>query len=99
AWYANEKKDYPKQDLRKASIDYKQAIDNVNGSQPDMLAAAAAKIENFLNNQSLVVLFEFDGKKLLFAGDAQGGNWEYWLFKTKGPVKDPTQAGDIIEES
>jgi beta-lactamase superfamily II metal-dependent hydrolase len=98
-WNANEKKDYPKEDLRKFPIDYKQAIENVNGSQPDMLAAAAGKIENFLNNQSLVVLFEFEGKKLLFAGDAQGGNWEYWLFKTEGPVKDPTKAGDVIEAS
>jgi hypothetical protein len=98
-WNANQKKDYPKQDLRKHPIDYKEAMDNVDGSQPDMLAAAAGKIENFLNNQSLVVLFEFEGKKLLFAGDAQGGNWEYWLFKTEGPVKDPTKAGDVIEAS
>ena len=99
AWNANENKDYPKKDLRGFPIDYSQPIENVNNSQPDMLAAAAGKIENFLNNQSLVVLFEFDGKKLLFAGDAQGGNWEYWLFKTEGPVKDPTKAGDVIEAS
>lgn len=90
---------YPKTDLRNRPIDYKEFVEDVNKSQPDMLLAAAAKIENFLNNQSLVVLFEFDGKKLLFAGDAQGGNWEYWLFKTEEPLKDPTQAGDVIEES
>jgi hypothetical protein len=64
-----------------------------------MLVAAAGKIENFLNNQSLVVLFEYDDKKLLFAGDAQGGNWEYWLFKASEPMKDPTQAGDLVEAS
>jgi len=81
------------------SIDYNVIMDRVNNAQPDMLATAAAKIENFLNNQSLVVLFEFDEKKLLFAGDAQGGNWEYWLYKTEGPQKDPTEAGDIIETS
>ena len=98
-WNATQKRDYPKEDLRQFPIDYKQATENVNNSQPDMLAAAAGKIENFLNNQSLVVLFEFDGKKLLFAGDAQGGNWEYWLFKAEGPVKDPTKAGDVIEAS
>ena len=92
-------KDYPQRDLRDFPVDYKQFVADVDKSQPDMLLAAAGKIENFLNNQSLVVLFEFDGKKLLFAGDAQGGNWEYWLFKTEGPVKDPTKAGDIIEES
>jgi len=86
---------YPQQD----SIDYAKIMESVNNAQPDMLATASAKIENFLNNQSLVVLFEFDDKKLLFAGDAQGGNWEYWLYKTETPLKDPTDAGDIIEAS
>ena len=98
-WNANLNRDYPKRDLRAFGINYKQFINDVDNAQPDMLAAAAGKIENFLNNQSLVVLFEFDEKKLLFAGDAQGGNWEYWLYKAEGPVKDPTKAGDIIEES
>jgi len=84
---------------RKKRINYQEAINFVNKAQPDMLAVAAAKIENFLNNQSLVVLFEFGGKKLLFAGDAQGGNWEYWLFKTDAPQKDPTKAGEIVETS
>jgi beta-lactamase superfamily II metal-dependent hydrolase len=90
-----EAKDYPQQEALK----YDDIAQRVNTAQPDMLAAAAAKIENFLNNQSLVVLFEFDGKKLLFAGDAQGGNWEYWLYKIEAPLKDPTDAGDIVEAS
>jgi len=88
-------KDYPKQDKLK----YDEITQRVNTAQPDMLATAAAKIENFLNNQSLVVLFEFDGKKLLFAGDAQGGNWEYWLYQMEAPLKNPTDAGDIVEAS
>src|SRR5215216_7094887 len=98
-WTGDSKKHYPKQDIRGFPINYEQSIQDVNNAQPDMLVAAAGKIENFLNNQSLVVLFEFDGKKLLFAGDAQGGNWEYWLFKTEEPLKDPTKAGDVIEAS
>jgi hypothetical protein len=98
-WSATVEKDYPKKDVKDFDIDYKVFADNVNNSQPDMLVAAAAKIENFLNNQSLVVLFEFDGKKLLFAGDAQGGNWEYWLFKMNEPIKDPTKAGDLVDAS
>lgn len=98
-WTANLERDYRPQDLHGKEIRYDQAIKAVENSQPDMLAAAAAKIENFLNNQSLVVLFEFGGKKLLFAGDAQAGNWEYWLFKMSEPIKDPTKAGDIVEES
>jgi hypothetical protein len=98
-WTGDIEKQYPTKDVRGRTIKYNQCIKDVNKAQPDMLAAAASKIENFLNNQSLVVLFEFDGKKLLFAGDAQGGNWEYWLFKTEAPQKDPTKAGDIIETS
>ncbi len=86
---------YPQQD----SIDYAAIMERVNNSQPDMLVTASAKIENFLNNQSLVVLFEFDDKRLLFAGDAQGGNWEYWLYRMEAPLKDPTDAGEIIEAS
>jgi beta-lactamase superfamily II metal-dependent hydrolase len=90
---------YPPIDAREKQIEYDQFTQDVDKAQPDMLVAAASKIENFLNNQSLVVLFEFGGKRLLFAGDAQGGNWEYWLFKTDEPQKDPTKAGDIIEAS
>src|SRR5574338_421996 len=97
-WNASPK-DYPARDVRGREVDYSQFAAAVDKAQPDMLVAAAAKIENFLNNQSLVVLFEFDGKRLLFAGDAQGGNWEYWLFKTDEALKDPTKAGDVIETS
>lgn len=98
-WTANLEKEYKPVDLHGQPINYDKAITAVENSQPDMLAAAAAKIETFLNNQSLVVLFEFGGKKLLFAGDAQAGNWEYWLFKMSEPIKDPTKAGDVVEES
>jgi beta-lactamase superfamily II metal-dependent hydrolase len=48
--------------------------------QPDVLAATADKLDGTLNNQSLVVLFTCKGKKLLFVGDAQWGNWAYWLY-------------------
>jgi hypothetical protein len=99
-WLADEEREYAShnKDLE-YPIDYEQVKAVVEASQPDMLAAAAGKIETFLNNQSLVVLFEFGGKKLLFAGDAQAGNWEYWLYKMDGPIKDPTKAGEMVEAS
>src|SRR6202008_1805244 len=52
--------------------------------RPEPIAAltAAKLLDSFLNNQSLVILFTFKGKKLLFVGDAQAGNWEHWLFDT-----------------
>ncbi|MBN9089900.1 MAG: MBL fold metallo-hydrolase [Reyranella sp.] len=57
--------------------------------QPDVLAAAADKLDGTLNNQSLVVLFTCQGKKLLFVGDAQWGNWAYWLYGKAVAGKDP----------
>jgi hypothetical protein len=52
----------------------------IDSAQPDVLAAQATAADNTLNNQSLVILFSFDGKNLLFAGDAQWGNWEHFLY-------------------
>lgn len=58
----------------------KEIEKRVAAVQPDLLAAQAEAANNFLNNQSLVVLFTFAGKSLLFVGDAQWGNWANFLF-------------------
>ena len=58
--------------------------------QPIAALTAAKQLNAFLNNQSLVVLFTFKGKNLLFVGDAQAGNWEHWLFNTDAPDKSPS---------
>lgn len=60
---------------------------NIEDWQPDMLAAAAQRADNALNNQSLVVLFTLGGKTMLFSGDAQWGNWANFLFG--GPIGTP----------
>jgi hypothetical protein len=57
--------------------------------QPDALAATADKLDGTLNNQSLVVLFTCNGKKLLFVGDAQWGNWAHWLYGKAVSGADP----------
>jgi hypothetical protein len=62
-------------------------------SQPAAALTVAKQLNSFLNNQSLVILFTFKGKKLLFVGDAQAGNWEHWLFDTDTP--DKTAGGTI----
>jgi len=67
----------------------------IQAAQPSLLFTAAKTLDNFLNNQSLVVLFTFAGKKLLFAGDAQGGNWEYWMF---GGTPDKAPSVDKIDK-
>ena len=59
-------------------------------AQPDVLAAQAQKADNSINNQSLVVFFTFGGKTMLFAGDAQWGNWDNFLFDG-ATVDDTTQ--------
>jgi beta-lactamase superfamily II metal-dependent hydrolase len=63
----------------------------IEANQPDALAAAARKADNALNNQSLVVLFTFGGKTLLFSGDAQWGNWANFLFG--GAIGTPGHTG------
>jgi beta-lactamase superfamily II metal-dependent hydrolase len=58
-------------------------------AQPDVLLAMAEAVDGTLNNQSLVILFTCRGKKLLFVGDAQWGNWSYWLYGKKVSGADP----------
>lgn len=61
----------------------------LHAAQPDALLAMAEAVDGTLNNQSLVVLFTCRGKKLLFVGDAQWGNWAYWLYGKKVTGADP----------
>jgi len=42
------------------------------------LEALALSVDNYLNNTSLCLLLQYKGKKLLFPGDAQWGNWQSW---------------------
>ena len=43
------------------------------------LEGLAFALDQVRNNTSLVTLFTFRGKQLLFTGDAQYGNWQSWL--------------------
>jgi hypothetical protein len=45
-------------------------------SSPDALAFA---LDRAVNNTSLVLLFTYGGRSLLFPGDAQYGSWRSWL--------------------
>lgn len=71
--------DHKKKDRRPLSQEEeKELSDFLNDASLDGLAFAldAAK-----NNTSLVTLFVYRGQYLLFPGDAQYGNWKYWLDK------------------
>jgi len=68
---------------------YKKMEGMLHAAQPDVMLAMAEAVDGTLNNQSLVILFTCQGKKLLFVGDAQWGNWSYWLYGEKVTGKDP----------
>ncbi len=54
------------------------------------LDGLAFALDSAKNNTSLVTLFIFNGKHLLFPGDAQYGNWQSWIEKD--------DAGDILSK-
>jgi len=49
-------------------------------------AAVAFSLDKLLNNTSIVALFTWDGKQMLFPGDAQYGDWAYWYKQTGAQV-------------
>jgi len=52
-------------------------------------------LDKFLNNTSLILLFEVDGKKLLFPGDAQWENWR-WALSQPG-IRDLLKDVDVYK--
>jgi beta-lactamase superfamily II metal-dependent hydrolase len=92
--------DYPPEAFKfYSAIEITRLIDSV---QPDVLAAQAMAADKTLNNQSLVLLFTIAGKTLLFAGDAQWGNWENFLyggaFGTPGHTEITEEAKAILDK-
>ena len=66
------------------------------GFQFSALAASAVNADQFMNNQSLIILFRFKGKSLLFVGDAQWGNWRNFLYGPDGGADIRQEARDIL---
>jgi beta-lactamase superfamily II metal-dependent hydrolase len=60
----------------------REALEQLANHQEDLAFA----LDQAANNSSLVTLFSYRGKHLLFAGDAQYGNWNYWLSRPGTPV-------------
>jgi beta-lactamase superfamily II metal-dependent hydrolase len=89
-WHATSA-DYPPAAFREFAGGAAALEAAIQAAQPAVLLTAVKAMDSFLNNQSLVVLFTFDGKNMLFVGDAQAGNWEYWMYggePTKAPSLD-----------
>lgn len=81
-----------------APYGYDRLLRMLEGAQPDVMAAQAQAADKTLNNQSLVILFSFGGKNLLFAGDAQWGNWENFLYGGAYGTPGHTQLTSKAEE-
>src|SRR5439155_12339543 len=62
-------------DLGLSTVD-EQRLSNAADSSAEDLAFALDKARN---NESVVALLNYRGQSLLFAGDAQYGNWRWWL--------------------
>jgi len=62
-------------DLALTKADEKR-LEDATASTAEDLAFALDKARN---NESVVALFSYQGQTLLFAGDAQYGNWRWWL--------------------
>ena len=63
-----------------------QKVRQIDGDWLEDAEALALRLNNEVNNTSLVLLFELpdSGKTLLFTGDAQRGNWISWAGLTFG---------------
>jgi hypothetical protein len=58
------------------SLDELEQLHQMAEVPADRLALALEKVRN---NTSLVILFRFQGRSLLFPGDAQWGSWQSWI--------------------
>jgi len=58
------------------SADDVKALDSTAELPAERLAFA---LDSARNNTSLVLVFRFKGKSMLFPGDAQWGNWQSWI--------------------
>lgn len=84
AWTFKEYRTKEDRDARVPGTETWKRMEKVlQDAQPDTLLAMVDAVDGTLNNQSLVILFTYKGKKLLFVGDAQWGNWSYWLYGKK----------------
>jgi beta-lactamase superfamily II metal-dependent hydrolase len=53
--------------------------DKLRQNATTSLSDLAFSLDQAVNNTSLVLLLSFAGRDLLFAGDAQWGNWQSWI--------------------
>jgi beta-lactamase superfamily II metal-dependent hydrolase len=82
---------FPRLEIRVGDVDYNTIIaegqpivasadlQSLHNSADFQAGRLALQLDNVRNNTSLVILFRFRGKTLLFPGDAQWGSWQSWI--------------------
>jgi hypothetical protein len=60
-----------------------QEADELNRLAESPADELALTLDSIRNNTSLVILFRYHGRALLFPGDAQWGNWHSWIGSDK----------------
>ena len=82
---------FPKLEIRAGETDYdaivkegqpildQKEMDELHRIAETPAERLALALDNVRNNTSLVVVFRFQGRTLLFPGDAQWGNWQSWI--------------------
>jgi hypothetical protein len=70
-------------------------VSHANDALKKNTLGIVTSLDRFLNNTSLILLFEVNGKKLLFPGDAQLENWQ-WALSQKG-TKDLLKGVDVYK--
>lgn len=88
---AGEVHPFPRLEIRPGELDYNAILaegqpilddgelKNLNDTAEFPAERLALALDSVRNNTSLVILFRFEGKSLLFPGDAQWGNWQSWI--------------------
>ncbi|WP_210526892.1 hypothetical protein [Rubellimicrobium arenae] len=74
-----------------------QADRRIDGDWVRAAESLALKLDSDTNNTSLVLAFELrNGEVLLFAADAQVGNWESWYDRTYAGPHGPVTVDDLL---
>jgi hypothetical protein len=76
-------------------IDARWFVSQTRKIRGEQLLQVVRMLDQALNNTSLILLFEVNGRILLFPGDAQIENWAYAL--SKKPVRDKLAKVDVYK--
>jgi hypothetical protein len=99
---SNSLRPFPQLEIKKDDADYQvilqlgqpvlgdKELEILHGLAEAPVERLALALDNVRNNTSLVIAFRYQGRTMLFPGDAQWGNWQSWI--------GTTEAKDLLSE-